>query len=201
MPDVSERLRDLVDGAEIPVTMSDVEAMLADRSHHRAMRSRRRHWWTTAGVLTAAAVLVVVVIVSIATVPLSPSVKIRIPASTPIALDVPSTPKLAIKLPNYAIENHRINWAKVPSYIPLFLGTSLIGYVQKTSVEHPPLIAAPKINQVPPPSGQSVRPTCVLVSPNSPKVVKVFSKSHVLVGWIFPTSGFVRVGDGQTCGP
>jgi hypothetical protein len=201
MLDVSERLREFVDGAEIPVTMSDIEAVLADRPRRPAMRSKQRHWWTTPGVLTATAVLVVVVIVSIVAVPSPPPVKIRIPASTPIALDVPSTPKLAIKLPNYAIEKHRINWAKVPSYIPLFLGTSLIGYVQKSSVEHPPLIAAPKINQVPPPSGQSVRPTCVLVSPNSPEVVKVFSKTRVLVGWIFPTAGFVRVGNGQTCGP
>jgi hypothetical protein len=79
------------------------------------------------------------------------------------------------------------------------LGTSLIGYVTKSSVEHPPLIAAPEIKHMPVPPGQSLGPSCVLVSPDSPEVVKVFSKSHVLVGWIFPTSGFVRVGNGQSC--
>jgi hypothetical protein len=199
MLDVSERLREFVDGTEAPVTLSDVAAVLAKRSHRQAARSRPPHWRTTTGALTAAAALGAAVIIGIVAVHSSPAFKAPIPASTPVALDIPSTPKLAIRLPKHAIDKNRINWAKVPSYVPLYLGASRIGYVQKTSVEHPPLIAAPAIHQPPTPSGQLRGPLCVLVSPNSPEVVKVFSRSHMLVGWIFPTSGFVRVGDGQSC--
>jgi hypothetical protein len=199
MLDLSERLREFVDGTEAPVTMSDVGAVLAKRSHRHDIRSRPRHWRTAAGALTATAVLVGAAVLGIVAIRSSPAVKVAVPASTPVALAVPSTPKLTIKLPNYAIDKTGINWAKVPPYVPLYLGTSLIGYVQKTSVEHPPLIAAPQINQFPAPSGQPPGPLCVLVSPSSPKVVDVFSKSHVLVGWIFPTSGFVPVGDGSIC--
>jgi hypothetical protein len=201
MLDVSERLREFVDGTEASVTISDVGAVLAKRSHRHTIRTRPRHWRRTTGALTATAVLVVVAIVGVVAVHSSPAVKVPIPASTPVALDVPSTPKLAIGLPNDAIDKSRINWAKVPSYVPLYLGASLIGYVQKASVEHPPLIAAPEIKQLPTPSGHPRGPLCVLVSPDSPEVVKVFSKSRVLVGWIFPTSGFVPVGDGQRCRP
>jgi hypothetical protein len=74
----------------------------------------------------------------------------------------------------------RWRWSSGGLHVPL--GPALVGYVQKASVEHPPLIAAPKIKLAPPPSGQSVGPTCILVYPNSPEVVKVFSKSHALVG-------------------
>ena len=200
MLDVSERIRDFVDGAEPPVTMSDVEDVLATRSSRQALRGRRFQLRSASTVLVATTIIAVVMIIGIITIGSSGPPKIPLSANTPIALDVPSTPKLQIKLPNAAIDRYRINWAKAPSYIPLYLGTSLIGYVTKMSVEHPRLTAAPALKQLPVSAGPTNGPSCDLVSPDSPGVVKVFNKSHVLVGWIFPTSGFVRVGDGQTCG-
>jgi hypothetical protein len=201
MLDVSERLRELVDGSEPPVTMADVETVLANRSQGRVLRSRPVQRRRKTGVLVTTAVVVAAVLIGIVAIPGSTPVTSPIVASTPVALDVPSTPKLEIKLPNDAIDGHRILWARVPSYVPLYLGTEQIGYVTRSSVEHPPLIAAPAFAQPSLPSGPSLQPSCVLVSPDSPEVVKVFNASRALVGWIFPTSGFVRVGDGQTCGP
>lgn len=199
MLDVSDRIREFVDGAEPPVTMSDVDAVLADRPRRRAPSSGAVQWRRALRALIATSVIAVVVMIGIVASPSSGPEKNPLPANTPIALDVPSTPKLEIKLPNAAIGRYRITWAKAPSYVPLYLGTALVGYVTKASVEHPPLIAGPAFRQLPVPAGPSNSPSCALVSPDSPTAVKVFSKSHALVGWIFPTSGFVRVGNGQSC--
>ena len=203
MLDLSEGIREFVDGAEPSVTLLDIEAVVGRRTAHHA-NWKRSDLWRKSGVLVAAALgtIVAVLVVGVVVILPSPSrpAKVTIPSNTPVALEVPSTPTLAIRLPNTAIEKGRVKWAKVPDYVPLFLGTSLIGYVTKSSIEHPPLIAAPEIKPFPVPSGQSSGPSCQLVSPTSPQFVRVFGKSHTLVGWISPTSGFVRVGDGQSCG-
>jgi hypothetical protein len=146
--------------------------------------------------LVAAVVVVVALVMGIVALTPSPQVKVAISATTPVALDVPSTPKLAVRLPSNAIDRYRINWAKVPSYVPLYLGSSLVGYLRKDSVEHPPLIAEPQIRipSLPP----QIR-TCSLAAPNSQQVIGVFNRSHVLIGQIYPNSGFVRLGEGQTC--
>jgi len=192
--DLSEDLREFVDRAEPPVTISDVEAVMASRPARRTIRNRRGQW-RRPGVLAAAAVGVVALVVGIVALTPSPPVKVAISATTPVVLDVPSAPKLAVRLPSDAIDRYRINWAKVPSYIPLYLGSSLIGYLKKDGVEHPPLIAAPQMRI----SSPLPTRTCRLVAPNSPQVVDVFNRSHVLIGQIYPNSGFVRLGEGQTC--
>lgn len=200
MLDVSDRIREFVDGAEPSVTMSDVDAVLADRRRRRAPSSGAVQWRRTARALCAASIIAVVVIIGIVASSSSAPEKTHLPANTAIALDVPSTPKLEIKLPNAALGRYRITWAKAPLYVPLYLGTALVGYVTKASVEHQPLMAGPASTQSPARAGTFNGPSCALVSPDSATVVKVFSKSHALVGWIFPTSGFVRVGNGQSCG-
>jgi hypothetical protein len=113
-----------------------------------------------------------------------------------MVLDVPATPKLAVKIPSNAISRNKINWAKVPSYVPLYSGSVLIGYLKKTRVEHPPLIAAPVTRLKSPLPGTHA---CAIVASNSPQIIDVFNRSHMLIGQIYPNSGFVRLGEQPAC--
>ena len=66
-----------------------------------------------------------------------------------------------IKIPSDAIHGYKISWSKVPAYVPLYSGGSLIGYVTKAGVRHPPLIAAPAMRIADPTLSRGIR-RCLL---------------------------------------
>jgi len=193
MPELSERIRDLVDGAERAVTVADVESVLQARTGPTRVVSGRMSRGRTGALATAAAAAVAVGVLVLWSQ--SPA-RVTVAASTPVVLEVPSSPTLMIKIPSDAIHGYKISWSKVPAYVPLPAGGALMGYVTTAGLQRPPLIAAPAMSIHPPFPG--VR-SCYLVPSDSAQVVNVFNGSHALIGRIYPNTGFGRLGDQPAC--
>jgi len=157
----------------------------------------RSHWrWVQAA--TVGAVAVVAVIVTSLAIG-SPSVETRpsLRSSAVVALNVPAKAPLTIRIPKGALHHDRVDWLRVGSLVPLYSASRLVGYLNKENVEYPPIEAQPFL-RLSPSLPQSIH-LCRITPLGSPSVANVYNASHVVVGHLYPDSGYVPVGTSPTC--
>ncbi len=147
----------------------------------------RRRWATI--VLSAAAVTVVVTALTL--VASSPSAPPSGAATRSVTLHTSSGTAITGRIPNEAFRDGRIVWSKVPTYIPVYSGRSLVGYVRKVAVEHPPVLAGPFIEPLHLPGAIRLCTT---------GGVDVYNAARALVGHIVGDTGFVPLGARPVCG-
>jgi hypothetical protein len=119
-------------------------------------------------------------------------------AGVPVVLDTPAGSTLTARIPRPDLNHGRIVWSKVPTFVAVFSGRTLIGYVKKTAIEHPPLEAEPQLEpahlpklpngQVPP-----ILRFCTGLG------VDVYNGSHMLIGHVYPGTGYVALGGLPVC--
>jgi hypothetical protein len=160
----------------------------------KAARSHRR-WMQAAMVGTVAAVVVIVTSLAIG----SPSVKTRpsLRSSAVVALNVPAKAPLTIRIPKEALHRDGVDWSKVGSFVPLYSGSRLVGYLNKENVEYPPIEARPFL-RLSPSLPQSIH-LCRIIPMGGPFAPDVYNASHVVVGHLYPDSGYVPVGTSPQC--
>ncbi len=177
-----------------------------NRFHHQAAtragpspgskitRSHRR-WVQAATVGTVAAVVVIVTSLAIG----SPSAKNRpsLRSSAVVALNVPAKAPLTIRIPKDALHGDGVAWSRVGSFVPLYSGSRLVGYLNKENVEYPPIEAQPFL-RLSPSLPQSIH-LCRIFPRGGPFVPDVYNASHVVVGHLYPDSGYVPVGASPQC--
>jgi hypothetical protein len=112
-----------------------------------------------------------------------------------LALKTTSGAAIEGRIPNDALRNGHIEWSRVPAYIPFYSGRRLIGYVEKTDVEHrqAPIVVGPLLRPIVHPG----RPLLCRIGENG---VNVYNKAHVLIGQIFPATGFLSEKALHNCG-
>jgi hypothetical protein len=160
----------------------------------KVTRSHRR--WVQAATVGALAVVVVI----IASLVLgSPSVETRpsLRSSAVVALNVPAKAPLTIRIPKEAFHHDGINWSKVGSLVPLYSGSRLLGYLNKENVEYPPIEAQPFL-RLSPSLPQSIH-LCRIIPVGGPLVPDVYNASHVVIGHLYPDSGYAPVGASPQC--
>jgi hypothetical protein len=140
--------------------------------------------------VTAAALIAAAVIVA-ALIGLVPSPRTFRTASIPVVSDTPSGHLLTARIPARDISHGRVTWSKVPTFVALYSGRTLIGYVKKTAIEHPPIVAEPQMEPAPIP--QSLR-FC------TGSGIDIYDGTHILIGHVYPGTGFVALG-GSACVP
>jgi hypothetical protein len=160
----------------------------------KVTRSRRR-WVQAATVGTVAVVVVIITSLAIR----SPSVETRpsLRSSAVVALNVPAKAPLTIRIPKEALHHDGVNWSKVGSLVPLYSGSRLLGYLNKENVEYPPIEAQPFL-RLSPSLPQSIH-LCRIIPVGGPFVPDVYNASHVVVGHLYPDSGYVPVGASPQC--
>jgi hypothetical protein len=119
-------------------------------------------------------------------------------AGVPVVLHTPSGSPLMARIPAQDIGHGRIAWSKVPTFVAVFSGRRLIGYVRKTAIEHPPIEAEPQME-----------PATLPKMPNGqiPQIlrfctgfgIEVYNGSHALIGHVYPGTGYVALGGLPVC--
>jgi hypothetical protein len=161
------------------------------------LKVTRSHWrWVQAATVGAVAV-VAVIIASLATG--SPSVETRpsLRSSAVVALNVPAKAPLTIRIPKEALHHDGINWSKVGPLVPLYSGSRRLGYLNKENVEYPPIEAQPFL-RLSPSLPQSIH-LCRIIPVGGPFVPDVYNASHVVIGHLYPDSGYVPAGSSPQC--
>jgi hypothetical protein len=170
-------------------------ASTAERSPRPKVTMSHRRWVQAAMVGTVAAVAVIITSLAIG----SPSAENRpsLRSSAVVALNVPAKAPLTIRIPNEALHGDGVEWSRVGSFVPLYSGSRLVGYLNKENVEYPPIEAQPFL-RLSPSLPQSIH-LCRIVPRGGPFVPDVYNSSHVVVGHLYPDSGYVPVGASPQC--
>ncbi len=129
----------------------------------------------------------------------SPSMETRpsLRSSAVVGLNVPAKAPLTIRIPKEALGHDGVDWTRVGSLVPLYSGSRLVGYLDKESVEYPPIEAQPFL-RLSPSLPQSIH-LCRIIPAGGPFVPAVYNASHVVVGHLYPDSGYVPVGSSPQC--
>lgn len=96
-----------------------------------------------------------------------------------------------------ALRHDGITWSRVGSLVPLYSGSTLVGYLNKENVEFPPIEAQPLLRLSP--SLPKAAHLCRIIPPGSPFVADVHDASLVVVGRLYRDSGDVPVGTRPRC--
>ncbi len=167
----------------------------AGRSPISKVTWSHRRWVQAAAVGTVAVVVVIVTSLAIG----SPSVETgpSLRSSAVVGLNVPAKAPLTIRIPKEALRRDGVDWTRVGPVVPLYSGSRLVGYLDKESVEHPPIEAQPFL-RLSPSLPQSIH-LCRIIPAGGPFVPAVYNASHVVVGHLYPDSGYVPVGRSPQC--
>jgi hypothetical protein len=169
-------------------------ASTAERSPRpKVTMSHRRVQAAVVGTVAAVAVIITSLAIGSRSVGNRPSLR----SSAVVALNVPAKAPLTIRIPNEALHGDGVEWSRVGSFVPLYSGSRLVGYLNKESVEYPPIEAQPFL-RLSPSLPQSIH-LCRIFPRGGPFVPDVYNGSHVVVGHLYPDSGYVPVGASPQC--